>query len=98
MRTGLAMGQIQRELALLSEAGVLSRIEQGRHVYFRANDRCPIFDELRGIALKTMSAVSIIASALGQLSGRVHVAFVYASVARGEETNSSDLQRCHPSH
>jgi DNA-binding transcriptional regulator GbsR (MarR family) len=39
-RTGLAIGQVQRELARLSDAGLVRRFRQGRHVYFQANDRC----------------------------------------------------------
>jgi predicted nucleotidyltransferase len=60
-------------------------------VYFRANDGCPIFDELRGIVIKTMGAAVAIATALEDLAERVRVAFVFGSVARGEEINVSDL-------
>ena len=52
--TGLAVGNIQRELAKLVAEGVLTRHKKGRYVYFQANQDCPIFDELRGIAGKTV--------------------------------------------
>ena len=89
--TGLGMGQTQRELKLLTACGVLERLERGRHVYFRANDRCPIHAELRGIVARTMGAGAAIGRALEPLAGRIAVALVFGSVARGEENRASDL-------
>jgi predicted nucleotidyltransferase len=89
--TGLAVGQVQRELRVLNDAGVISRFEKDRHVYFRADERCPIFDELRSIVRKTIGAAHTIRDGLEPLSSRIEVAFVYGSVARGSETSVSDL-------
>jgi predicted nucleotidyltransferase len=90
-RTGLAIGQVQRELARLSDAGLVRRFRQGRHVYFQANDRCPIYHELRGIVAKTVGAVNVIGNALTPLADQITVAFLFGSVARQEETRNSDL-------
>lgn len=54
--TGLGIGNLQREFARLADAGIIRRFKQGRHVYFQANPTCPIYPELRGIVLKTMTA------------------------------------------
>ncbi len=89
--TGLAVGQVQRELRLLSQAGVISRTESDRHVYFTANQRCPIYEELRSIVAKTMGAGSVIRNALEALAPKIVVAFVYGSVARQAESSASDL-------
>ncbi len=89
--TGLAMGQVQRELGVLSKAGVILRQEKDRHVYFSANRGCPIYEELRGIVTKTMGAASVIREALEPLGPKVAVAFVYGSVARQAETSASDV-------
>ena len=89
--TGLAIGQTQRELRRLTEAGIITRSEQGRHVYFRANEECPIFEELRGIAAKTTGATVAMRETLEPLAGRIETAFVFGSVARGEETSASDV-------
>jgi len=89
--TGLAVGQVQREVRVLNDAGVISRFEKDRHVYFRANEDCPVFDELRSIVRKTMGVAPAIKNALDPLSSRIEVAFVYGSVARGSETSVSDL-------
>lgn len=49
-------GTLRRELALLTEAGVLERQVVGNRVHYRANPACPIYDELRDIAQKTLIA------------------------------------------
>jgi predicted nucleotidyltransferase len=88
---GLAVGQTQRELKRLTESGILERSERGRHVYFRANERCPIYDELKGIVAKTTAGGAAIARGLAPLVDRIKVAFLFGSVARGEETRGSDI-------
>jgi len=88
---GLAVGQTQRELKRLTGCGIVARSERGRHVYFQANEKCPIYDELRGIVKKTTGAVVAIGKALEPLADRIRLAFVFGSVARGEETRSSDI-------
>lgn len=90
-RTGLGQGNVQRELDRLSGAGILRRIEQGRHVYFEADPDCPIYQELRGLVAKTAGVASQIAAALAPLGDRVRVAFIYGSIARQEETPASDV-------
>jgi predicted nucleotidyltransferase len=88
---GLAVGQTQRELKRLTESGIIERSESGRHVYFRANERCPIYDELRAIVAKTTGAATTIARAVEPLRDRITLAFVFGSVARGEQTQASDI-------
>jgi predicted nucleotidyltransferase len=88
---GLAVGQTQRELKRLTACGIIERSERGRHVYFQANERCPIYGELRGIVAKTTGAAATTASALEPLADRITVAFMFGSVARGEETQASDI-------
>ncbi len=89
--TGLGSGHVQRELAQLSRAGILRRLEEGRHVYYQADPDCPIYEELRGIVRKTLGAGEVLSTALSKLRRRIDVAFIYGSVARGEERRESDL-------
>lgn len=89
--TGLGIGNLQREFERLSEAGIIRRFEQGRHVYFQADQTCPIYNELRGIVLKTVGAGDELRRALSPLKDRIHGAFIYGSVARGSENNGSDV-------
>jgi len=88
---GLGTGQIQRELARLSEAGILRRFEQGRHVYFQADPQCPVYEELRSLVTKSVGAGAVVATALHDLADRIRLAFIFGSVARGDERSGSDL-------
>jgi len=88
---GLGSGQIQRELARLSAAGILRRFEQGRHVYFQADPQCPVFEELRSLVTKSVGAGAVVATALLDLEDRICLAFIFGSIARGDERSESDL-------
>ena len=89
--TGLGVGHVQRELERLSQGGIIRRSDQGRHVYFQANGSCPVYEELRSLMVKTVGAVGVLRHALAPLSNRVAIAFIFGSVARGEERSESDL-------
>ena len=88
---GLSVGHLSRELDRLVDSGIITRFTQGRHVYFQANPDCPIFNELRGIVVKTMGIGHLVEQALSRLADRIQVAFIYGSVARGEEQSDSDV-------
>ena len=90
-KVGSGMGQVQRELGRLTRAGILRRFEQGRHVFYQADRRCPIFDELRGLVVKTVAGSDHLRRALAELEDRIAVAFVFGSVARGDDRAESDL-------
>ncbi len=89
--TGLGIGHLQREFERLAEAGIIRRFTQGRHVYFQADQTCPIYNELRGIVLKTVGVADEMRRALLPLRKRIRVAFIYGSVARGSENSASDV-------
>jgi predicted nucleotidyltransferase len=89
--TGKAPGTLLRELNRLAEAGILRRKPMGNQVQFQADDRCPICDELRSILKKTAGIADVLREALRPLEDRIRVAFVYGSVARGDERTHSDL-------
>lgn len=85
------LGAVQRELKELTQAGIIQRQVRGRQVYYQANSQCPIYAELRGIVLKTAGAADVLRSHLQSLAEHIRVAFVYGSVARGEEGRGSDI-------
>ena len=89
--TGAGLGAVQRETRQLSEAGILHRIIRGRNVYFRANRQSPVFNELKGLVTKTVGVGDVVRTALAGLANRIHIVFVYGSVARGDERQTSDL-------
>ena len=90
-RVGSGMGQVQRELGRLTRAGILRRFKQGRHVFYQADQGCPVFDELHGLVVKTVAVTDRLRQALAELEDRIAVAFVFGSVARGEDRAESDL-------
>lgn len=92
--TGVPAGSMHRELKLITDAGLLSRHLAGNQVRYRANRDCPIFHELAGIFRKTCGLSDIIRSALLPLSPSIKAAFVFGSVAKGEEKATSDVDVC----
>ena len=44
---GVGSGAVQRELANLSSAGIVTRTKEGKQVYFQANVGSPVFPRLR---------------------------------------------------
>jgi len=88
---GVGQGTVQRELEKLAAVGLVLRRQHGRQVYFRANPDSPVYQELRGLLLKTAGVADVLREALGPLADRIHVAFVYGSVARLDERRASDV-------
>ncbi len=90
-RTETSLGAAQRELSLLTAGELVQRVRRGNQVYYQANASNPIFAELKSILTKTAGVREVIQKALEPLLARIKVAFVYGSVAKGEETVSSDI-------
>lgn len=88
---GLAPGAIQRELARLTQAGIILRSPRGNQVHYRANPGCPIYGELVGLISKTIGLADVLREALTQLAPQIKAAFVYGSAARGELKSGSDI-------
>jgi predicted nucleotidyltransferase len=88
---GARPSSLQRELESLVTSGILERREDGRRVYFRANPSSPVFKDLRGLVEKTAGIVPALVQALEPFGGRIELALIYGSVARGEERASSDV-------
>jgi len=89
--TGAGLYTVQRELARLEKAELVTRTPRGNRVYYRANRDHPAFEDLKRVVLKTVGLGEALRSALSPLADRVRVAFVYGSFARGEETTESDI-------
>jgi len=89
--TGSAPSAVQKELAALANAGILERSARGREVYFTANRNSPVFGELRSLVAKTSGVEFVIRDALKPLESRIAAAFLFGSVAKGEETAASDV-------
>lgn len=84
-------GSVQRELAALSEAGLLTITRQGNQKHYQANAAAPVFAELRGLVMKTSGLADVLRMALAPLAPRIDTAFVYGSVAKQQDTAQSDI-------
>ena len=84
-------GAVQRELAGLSDAGLLTVSKQGNQKHYQANANAPVFAELRGLVLKTMGLADVLRAALLPLAAQIEAAFVYGSVAKQQDTAHSDI-------
>jgi len=90
-RADMGRGAISRELSNLVAAGVLQLNKQGNQNHYQANPDCPIFDEIVSIVKKTFGIKAVVKSALVTLLPKLEQAFIYGSVAKGEEHANSDV-------
>ena len=88
---GAGQGAVQRELARLVRAGILLKTREGNLAYFQANRSSPVFEELRMLIQKTAGIAGLVRTALVPLAGSIERAFLYGSVARGDERSESDV-------
>jgi predicted nucleotidyltransferase len=84
-------GAVQRELARLEAAGLVTASRIGKQKHYQANQASPVFQELRALVLKTSGLVDVLREALAPATGLIRAAFVYGSVAKGEDTSASDI-------
>ena len=84
-------GAVQRELAQLEAAELVTVKRVGNQKHYQANASAPIFEELRGLVLKTSGLVDVLRSALAPLASQIDQAFIYGSVAKGQDTAKSDI-------
>lgn len=89
--TGTSAGTLHKELTRLAQAGLLLREEQGNQVRYQANRACPLFPELASLFRKTTGLAGVLADALQALASGIALAFVFGSLARGEENAASDV-------
>lgn len=88
---GAGSGAVQRELAKLATAGLVSVQRMGNQKRYQANAEAPIHDELVAIVQKTIGLAGPLREALLPLQNRISAAFVYGSVAKRSDTVRSDI-------
>ena len=87
----MGRGTIRRELDRLASAGLLMVAREGNQLHFRANFQNPIYHELLGIVRKTFGIADVIRAMLVPVYEQIDLAFIYGSIAKGEDTASSDI-------
>jgi len=82
---------VSRELIRLEKTGVLVSTKEGKQKYYQANRKSPVYNELHGLIVKTMGVADVLRSALAPSAGRIKVAFIFGSIAIGNEDKASDI-------
>ena len=88
---GAGSGGVQREVARLVQSGLVTVRAVGNQKHYQANANSPLFDELRGIVIKTVGVTDPLRDALRPLASQIRAAFVYGSVAKREDVATSDI-------
>jgi DNA-binding transcriptional ArsR family regulator len=88
---GVPPSSLQRDLAAMTEVGILDRRKDGNRVYYRADPECPFLPDLRGLLVKTAGLVEVLLEALEPFLPGIDFAFIYGSVARSDEVSESDV-------
>lgn len=84
-------GTVQRELARLEQAGLVTATRIGNQKHYQANRSSPLYEELASIARKTFAVAEPIRAALKSVWKKLDAAFVYGSVAKRADTAGSDI-------
>lgn len=88
---GAGIGAVQRELGRFEATGLVVVTRVGNQKHYQANRAAPIFEELRGIVMKTFGVADRLRGALTPIAKRLRAAFIYGSIAKGSDTASSDV-------
>ncbi|MDZ7839134.1 MAG: nucleotidyltransferase domain-containing protein [Actinomycetota bacterium] len=87
--TAQSIRGVQREIEKLIKIGIIETYTQGNRNYYKLNQACPIFQDLKNIFLKTLGVAKILKESFQQEG--IKYAFIYGSYARGEENLLSDI-------
>ena len=87
----MGRGTIRRELDRLVSAGLLQVSSAGNQRHYQANAANPIYTELLAIVRKTFGVADVIREALKPLDRKIEFAFVFGSMAKGEDSAASDI-------
>jgi predicted nucleotidyltransferase len=88
-RSGLNDSTLRQELRKLVRLDLVHSRRDSNRVYYRAKTENPLYHEIRNLVLKTSGLADVLKSALEDK--RIRVAFVFGSIARGEEKAGSDV-------
>ena len=88
-RSGLNDSTLRQELRKLVRLELVQSRRDSNRVYYRAKTESPLYPEIRNLLLKTSGLSDVLKSAL--MDKRIRMAFVFGSIARGEEKAGSDV-------
>lgn len=89
-RAGIGLRSAQLALDRLERLGLLTSARDGNRRYYRAV-RTSRFEDLRALLSRELGVAEIITRHLSGLDARVEWAFIFGSVAAGDDTFDSDI-------
>ena len=81
---------VQREVIKLESIGLIEKSIQGNRIYYKANKKCPIFEQLKMILFKSVGIAEVLKENLKKRDN-IKIAFIYGSYAKGGENLLSDI-------
>lgn len=90
-RAGSGNGAVQRELAKLEGAGLVRVTRVGNQKHYQANADASVFSALHELVLKTSGLADVLRESLAPIRGGIKAAFVFGSIAKGQDTAGSDI-------
>ena len=88
-QSGMSIGTVQEELKKLERVGLLISRRDGNRLYYAADQTHSVYPDLHNLVLKTSGLVDVLKGALKDAD--IQIAFVFGSVARGQERADSDV-------
>lgn len=88
--TGEPLNAVRRELGYLEKAGLVESHRERTLKYYSVNKEFPFYTELKKIIYATVGLGDYLTAKLPNPE-QIELAFIYGSVARGEETAKSDI-------
>ncbi len=85
------VGAVRRVIKRLLKSGLVTVTFIGTRKLYKANRNSPIFEELHSIILKTAALSIPLLSALEPFSADIIVAFIFGSIAKGNDNSESDV-------
>jgi predicted nucleotidyltransferase len=84
-------GAVQRELGRLEGAELVTVNRVGKQKHYQANPAAAVFEPLRELILKTSGMADVLLATLAPAATEIRAAFVYGSIAKGEDSATSDV-------
>ena len=88
-RSGCSEASVRQEMVKLTRLSLVIPRRDGNRLYYRADESHPLFPVIHELVLKTSGLVGILYEVM--CDQPVDLAFVFGSVARGDETARSDV-------
>ncbi|MBW1853784.1 MAG: winged helix-turn-helix transcriptional regulator, partial [Deltaproteobacteria bacterium] len=86
----VSTNSVREELNQLTKSQFLKSEKNGRNVYYQANQKHPLFPELRSMVEKVMGVDQVLDSIITRL-GDLELAFLLDDYAEGKDTGIMDL-------